>query len=143
MEKVFCRSAYNYDMDAASDVSGLKCLDESLAKQSFAEESDINTIVRRFNLTGQLPENVAAPVYADFDEVFDYHSAMNAIAKAHEAFDEMPADIRARFQNDPALFVDFCSDDKNREEAEKLGLVIPKPRGEEKPKGEEKPATPA
>lgn len=121
----FLRSAYNYDMSAASDESGLKCEDASLTKQSFAEEVDINTIVKRFNLTGQLPVGVRMPTYGDFEVVDDYHSAANAIAQASEAFDAMPAHVRARFHNDPAEFVAFCSDGKNRDEAVKLGLVAP------------------
>lgn len=120
----FVRDAYNYDTNAAGDESGLDCsVEPSMAKQSFQEECDINTIVRRFGLTGQLPANVAMPTYADFEEVMDFQSAMNALVSAKDAFMQMPAEIRARFHNDPGEFVDFCSDDKNRAEAEKLGLV--------------------
>lgn len=119
----FVRSAYNYDMSAASVDAGLLCEDVSLAKQSFAEESDINTIVRRFRISGELPVNVRMPTYGDFTGVSDFHSAMNAVALAHEAFDAMPAEIRSRFHNDPQEFVAFCSDDSNMDEARKLGLV--------------------
>lgn len=122
----FLRTAYNYDMNKAGDESAVECKDRSLAQQHFAEECDINTIVKRFGLTGELPSDLKAPTYGDFVGISDFHSAMNAIAKANEAFDEMPADIRARFNNDPALFVDFCSDDANRAEAERLGLVFAK-----------------
>lgn len=122
----FVRSPDNYDRNAVSQETGVECLDPSLAKQSFAEEVDINTIVRRFNLTGQLPDNVRAPTYADFEGIFDFHSAMNAVASAGEAFDAMPAEVRSRFHNNPAEFVDFCSDEKNRVEAEKLGLLFKK-----------------
>lgn len=125
MKTVFVRSPYNYDMNKAGDESALHCKDPSRAKQEFAEEADINTIVKRFNLTGQLPENVRMPTYGDFEGIFDFHSAMNAIAQANEAFDAMPAAVRARFHNNPAEFVDFCSDEKNREEATRLGLVRP------------------
>ena len=52
MEKVFCRSEYNYDRDKVSEETGLNCKDLSLAKQSFADECDINNIVKRFGLTG-------------------------------------------------------------------------------------------
>jgi len=120
------RNGYNYDRDKASLETGLKCPEESLTKQSFTEEADINTIVRRFNLTGQLPENIRQPVYADFENAFDFHSAMNAIRAAQESFDAMPADLRARFHNDPGEFVDFVNDNDNRAEAEKMGLVLPK-----------------
>lgn len=119
----FLRTAYNYDKNAAGNEDAINCQDPSLTKQSFTEESDINTIVKRFNLTGQLPTNVRMPTYADYNDVFDFHTAMNAIAQANEAFDKMPADIRARFHNNPAEFVDFCSNEANRAEAEKMGLV--------------------
>lgn len=121
------RNPYNYDVDEASAEAGLVCPEETLTKQSFQEEVDINTIVRRFNLTGQLPENVAVPTYADFDEIFDFHSAMNVVAQAGEAFGLMPADVRARFHNDPGEFMDFVHDDRNYSEAVKLGLVMPPP----------------
>ncbi|AXH73927.1 MAG: internal scaffolding protein [Microviridae sp.] len=119
----FLRSALNYNRDVASLVSSLTCEDLSLAVQSERDECDINTIVKRFGLTGQLPSGVRMPTYEDFTGVFDFQSAANAIALAHESFDTMPAEVRARFNNNPAAFVDFCSDERNRLEAEKLGLV--------------------
>lgn len=119
----FFRTPYNYDRDLASDESGLRCDDPSLAKQQFREEADINTIVERFNLTGQLPDNVRLPSYGDFLGVGDYHTAMLAVRAAAEDFMALPAALRARFGNDPAQFVDFCSDESNTEEARKLGLL--------------------
>ncbi|AXH75705.1 MAG: internal scaffolding protein [Microviridae sp.] len=117
------RAAYNYDTDLASSQCALTCEDLSLAVQSERDECDINTIVKRFGLTGQLPVGVRMPTFEDFTGVFDFASAANAIALARESFDTMPADVRSRFNNDPSAFVDFCSDDKNRAEAERLGLV--------------------
>lgn len=112
-------------MDAESNASGLKCEDPTLTQQNFAEEADINTIVERFGITGQLPTNVRMPSYEDYTNVVDFQTAMNSIAQAREAFDEMPAKVRARFHNDPAEFVDFCSKEENRDEAKKLGLLKP------------------
>lgn len=123
MNKVFARQPYNYDMDAASLESGLECKDASLAKQSFAEEVDINTIVRRFGLSGELPTDIRMPVNGDFEGLFDFQSAMNMIVSARESFDAMPAHVRSRFDNDPHKFVEFCSKDENFDEAVKLGLV--------------------
>lgn len=124
MEKIVVRGAFNYDSDAVSNQTGLKCDDISLAKQEFLEESDINVLVDRFGLLGEPPTGVHAPVYGDFSHVKDFTSAMQAIALANESFDSMPAHVRARFQNNPAYFVDFCSDDKNYDEAVALGLVF-------------------
>lgn len=120
----FVRNPYNYDVDAASDESGLACADPSKAQQHQAEEADINTIVRRFGITGQLPQSVRAPTYDDFSEVVDFQSAQLAIRAAMESFAQLPADVRARFSNDPGTFVDFCSQEQNREEMRAMGLVV-------------------
>ena len=58
MKSVFLRSSFNYDRDAASNETALECLDESKAIQSAEEESNINTIVRRFGISGELPEDL-------------------------------------------------------------------------------------
>jgi phage internal scaffolding protein len=126
MKTPFLRTAFNYDRNLAGDESGLDCSDfPSLCQQSFADECDINTIVRRFGVSGELPTGVRMPTYGDFVGVKDFHTAMNAVAKAHEAFDAMPASVRTRFHNDPGEFVAFCSDADNRKEAIKMGLVAP------------------
>lgn len=122
----FVRSAYNYDMNKAGDESGLKCLDKTLTRQEFKEESDINTIVERFHITGELPQNVRMPTFADFTGVFDFQSAMNAIRLAQESFAQMDAKVRARFNNDAQQFLEFTGNEENRDEAIKLGLVPPK-----------------
>jgi len=124
---VFVRSAYNYDRDAVSHETGLECLDGSKTQQSFAQEADINTIVNRFGVTGQLPSPARLPSYGDFEGVWDYQSALHALKNAENAFMGLSADIRKRFDNDPALFVEFCSNDANRDEAVKLGLIANRP----------------
>jgi phage internal scaffolding protein len=123
MTKVFLRTPYNYDTMEASDAGGLSCPEPTLAQQHAKDETDINTIVRRFGLTGELPTNVRVPQYGDFTHTTDYHTAMNAVLAANEAFMQLPADVRTRFNNDPGALVDFVSDENNRAEAEKLGLV--------------------
>lgn len=123
MRKVFLRAAYNYDVDEASNESGLSCQDESRAIQSAEEEANINTIVRRFGLTGQLPDNVAMPQSGDFTNIPDFHTAMNLIRKTQEEFLRVPAHIRARFGNDPQQLMSFFEDEANRDEARKLGFL--------------------
>lgn len=122
---IFVRTPYNYDRNKASDESGIACKDPSKAQQHFKEEADINYIVKRFRITGKLPENVRLPVSADFDQITDFQTAMNVIRQGEESFAQMPANVRARFSNDPAKFVDFCLDPENLPEAKKLGLAVP------------------
>jgi len=120
---VFLRTPYNYDKDAASNESGLHCEDASLAQQHFKEECDINTILQKFNITGLLPEAPLSPRYGDFTGIGDYHTAMNRVIAVQDEFEALPAQIRARFDNDPAQLIEFLENSDNRPEAEELGLV--------------------
>lgn len=119
----FLRSGYNYDRNQASDESGLAEFGESVTQQQFREECDINEIVRRFGLTGELPDTYRPPVSGDFTEVTDFYTAMLAVRRAEESFLQLPGQLRARFNNDPGRFLEFIEDAGNREEAEKLGLL--------------------
>lgn len=124
---VRCGWPFNYDADMVSVETGVfidsSASGEDMTQQEFKEESDINEIVRRFGITGQLPDNPRIPVSGDFEDVVDFHSAMNAVRAAEEGFMELPADLRAKFHNDPQELMDFCADGKNFEAAKALGLL--------------------
>jgi len=122
----FLRSAFNYDRDAASLDVALPVTDDGLTQQSFADEVDINTIVRRFGLTGEMPQNPRTPLDIDFAGVVDFQTAVNAVKAAQDGFMEFPAELRAQFDNDPQLLMDFVADSGNRDAAIELGL-IPRP----------------
>jgi len=119
----FVRSPYNYDTDEASDETGINTGTEGGAKQSFKDECDINTIVEKFGLGYELPENIRLPQYGDFTNITDFHTAMNATARAREAFEQLPAEIRSKFNNDPGAYIDFCLNPENREDLKKMGLL--------------------
>lgn len=130
MLKVEVRNAFNYDSDKVSDQTGLKCMDDSMTSQADAEDTDINVLVKRFGLTGEMPVLNRLPISADFVPTMDYHSALNQLQEADDIFMELPAEVRKRFDHDPGAFVNFCSDEKNREELVKMGLVVEKPKNE-------------
>lgn len=117
------RTPFNYDGDAVSRETGLECKDESLTVQSSLDETDINTIVARFGLTGELPSDYKPPLSGDFVDVTDYQSALNAVMAADAAFMEMPPSLRSKFENNPQKLMEFLADDKNRDSAIDLGLV--------------------
>lgn len=125
-KSMFIRTPYNYDTDEVSNETGLVCPEPTMAQQQFRDEADINTIMERFGRTGEIVAPVRLPQYGDFTGVSDYQTALNAVIEAQASFDSLPANLRARFQNDPAEFVEFCLDDKNRDEAVRLGLVQPR-----------------
>jgi len=121
----FLFTPYNYDRSAWSLANGLACLDPTRTKISEQASTDINEIVRQFGLTGQLPDNPLPPQYGDFSDVLDYQGALNSVRAAGEAFQALPAALRARFANDPQLLIDFIGDETNRAEAVTLGLIPP------------------
>lgn len=121
----FLRSRYNYDMNAVSDATGLLCEDATRAQQQFKEECDINTIVERFGITGQLPQNLRMPLNEEFIETMDYQESLNKLLEADAAFMQLPAKVRAEFQNDPGRFVEFASNPENLERCRELGLAMP------------------
>ncbi len=126
MKTPFLRTPYNYDTIAASDESGMACEEPSLAQQQFKDECDINNILRQFNITGQLPDMPLSPKYGDFTGISDYKTALDRVITADEEFMNLPATLRARFDNEPANLIEFLNNEENRLEAEKLGLVQPK-----------------
>ncbi len=117
------KNPITYDRDENSARSRFVFRKPSLAKQSFRDECDINNILRQFNVTGQLPANGVQPQYGDFSGITDYQSALNAVMAAQDSFLQLPAKVRAKFDNDPALFVEFASDEANKDEMKALGLL--------------------
>ena len=127
MTKVFVRNPYNYDMALASEESGLTCKDPSLAQQHMKDECDINVLVERFGVTGRMPVAPIEPSYGDFSGVGDYHTALNKIKAADEAFMALPAKIRAKFDHDPNALLNYLQNEENRDEAIQIGLIDGKP----------------
>jgi len=121
----FVRSPYNYNTDAASNESGLRCEDASLTQQHQKDQADINYIIDQFNVTGILPTAPVSPQYGDFTGISDYQSALNAVIDAQDEFMSLSATVRARFDNDPANLINFLNNDENRQEAIELGLLEP------------------
>ena len=98
------RNPYNYDKNLDSEVTWQMNTLPSMTQQQFKQETDINVIVKRFGITGELPQNIRAPAIEDFVDVVDYHSAMNAIKAAEHSFAAMPAAVRERFAHNPQRF---------------------------------------
>ena len=56
---------------------------------------------------------------------------MNVVRAADENFMRLDARVRSRFNNSPQKFLEFFADPENREEAVRLGLVLPSPPGQQ------------
>ena len=96
---------------------------DGITEQHHKNEVDVNNIVQKYNKTGLIDHvNEFEKKYADVSG-FDYQTAMNTVAAANTMFEQMPSHIRKRFENDPAKFLTFCDNEKNKEEMYELGLA--------------------
>ncbi|WNK13058.1 MAG: internal scaffolding protein [Microvirus sp.] len=114
-------------MDRPILASDLSCEgDKGVTKQSDLKDCDINSIFKKYERSGQLPDLILKDGrYGDYTEVPDYQDAMNIVKTASEQFDALDVDIRNRFANDPASFLAFATDAKNYDEMERMGLLKP------------------
>lgn len=95
----------------------------SKTQQQFAEQCDINNIMKKYKQTGEITHlNKKTGIYGDFSNMPSYQEALHTVIKAEQEFMTLPADVRKKFDNNPQQFVDFINDPKNDEEAIKLGL---------------------
>lgn len=129
MKDVFIRTPYNYDADEVSRETGFRAPADEVVRtqQHFKEEVDVNTIARRFGLTNTDRIPISPDVFRDFTGVGHFQDLANQLAQAGEAFDRLPSDVRRRFDNNPAAFVDFAVDAKNIDQMREWGLAVPKP----------------
>lgn len=125
---------------------------ESKTEQHHRAECDINSIVSKCQKTGYLPPARGLPHYGDFSQIGSYREALDSVKAAEQAFMMLPSSVRKHFRNDPGELLAFLGDDRNKEEAIKLGLIeppepqAPQPvdqrpeKGPESPSKAEKPA---
>lgn len=118
------RSYRNFDTVVNSAETGLDFTGQkSRVVQSQKDETDINVIVKRFGVTGQLPNNLRTPQYGDYEAVLDFQSAMQVVVSAKNQFEALPAAVRKRFGNDPQAYLEFATNPENKDELIKMGLV--------------------
>jgi len=99
-------------------------LDEEIrVEQNHKDEVNINNIVKRHGL--DLIAKTAAMQTFTFDDNpnNDFQETMNAILKAKDSFASIPSEIRKRFDNSPAKFLDFVRNPENKDELVNLGLA--------------------
>lgn len=121
---------------------GTENKEESLTRQSEADQADINKILKRFETTGVLPIDQRTPQFIDVSTAPDYRTALDRINVINEAFMQMPADTRAKFDNDPAILLDALGDPARAAELQELG-ILPKPAAKDAPPPAPPPPAPS
>jgi len=99
--------------------------DDGLTKQSMKDECDINLIMAKFVKTGAVEHAIKFSGEYGFATSVDFKDAMDIVARGESMFEELPAAIRNRFENDTGRFLDFVQDPANADEMLELGLREP------------------
>lgn len=96
---------------------------KSMTKQSFKNETNINNIMSKYEKTGVIDHlSQHNGSYGDFSNVPSFHEALNMIKHSEHMFQNLPANIRKHFNNDPAEFLEFYDDPDNHDATIEMGL---------------------
>ncbi|QXP08399.1 MAG: internal scaffolding protein [Arizlama microvirus] len=95
----------------------------SKTQQQYKNEVNINTIMEKARKGRPVMVQSRQAFYEDFTGVQDFKAAQDRIIAVSNEFDQLPAKIRLKFNNNPAEFYEFMHDEKNINEAEALGLI--------------------
>lgn len=99
---------------------------DSRTRQEFADECDINNIMRRYEKAGVVTHfSPRQPKYMDLSNLPDFQNSMNMMIEAKASFMSLPARVRKEFDNDPAKFVEFASNSENIDKLREWGLAEP------------------
>lgn len=132
------KTPYNHDTNLESDRTALFCKDPSLTKQEFKEETDINVLLARFKATGAEPPMVLPEHFVNTLDRTTYFDMACASAEASSLFYQLDAELRARYQNNPAYWADAVVEavtDGNTDALKKLGVTTPQAAQEPIPPG--------
>lgn len=101
----------------------------SMTQQQFKDEADINYIISMYDSTGVMPTfhgdgQPAQPMFGDFAELPDNAQEMyNRMIQAKANFDNLPLEVRKRFNYDPSAFLEFAENPNNLDELVSMGLA--------------------
>jgi len=116
-----------YDETEYGKESNLK-FEKTLTQQQFKDEQNINNIMKKYGAAAFSSQaQYLQQGFADFSKPVDFLQAKTLIVQAENHFNELPAELRKEFDNDPVKLVNFVSDKKNRDKAIEFGLIDPKP----------------
>lgn len=98
---------------------------ESLTEQCHKDRCEMRHVLKKFEATGVVQHvSNRHPTYGNYIGAPDFQEAQFVIASARSTFQSIPARIRARFKNDVSLFLDFVTDEKNRDEIVSMGFDV-------------------
>lgn len=103
----FWKTPYNHDTDEVSKATAIHYPEEvTRTDQSFKDESNINTIMNRIRLGMNEIPPVLPEHFGDATAIPDGTEMRRIVAENNATFYLLDPAIRARFQNDPGMWVE-------------------------------------
>lgn len=94
-----------------------------MTEQSHKNECDVNLIIKKYDRNGLIDHISRMEARFGDATALEFKEAMDLVTGATDMFNNLPAEIRGRFQNNPENLIGFMDNPDNREEAIKLGLI--------------------
>lgn len=96
--------------------------------QSFAKDANINNIMAKYKKTGVFVDSLKSnpyrqPNFADYSDVGDFQSVMDAVISAQNDFLRLPIATRVKFDHNVANAIAFLSNPENLVASIDLGLL--------------------
>ncbi len=113
------RSAYDAHERLYTEVGG-----PSRTKQAFQDECDINSIMARYQVTGNIDHVTQHSGSYGYATSMDFREALETIKTGEDLFSELPSETRARFENDVGQFLDWVQDPENASTLNEMGEII-------------------
>lgn len=95
---------------------------KSLTEQQHKDEVKTQNILKKYAVSGVLPRAATQPQFMNIPDAPDFHESMNLITAVEQDFAQLPATLRAEFENNPAKFFDFCMNEDNRDALIEKGI---------------------
>lgn len=116
-----------------------RCVSQTQAH--FAKDLNINSIMKKYDKTGTIDPSLiknGRPFYGDFTKMGDLQTAMAVVNKATAAWENLPVEVKIKFNQNPLELLTFVNKPENLVESVNLGLLpremLPKPPEPELPK---------
>ncbi len=119
------RSAYAHHDEKVD--KGIVFDEPSLTDQSQYKDTDINNIVRRYQVTGLLDSPGSVPFetlqYGDATLLPDYQTALDLVNNVQSEFSTLPSEVREKFEHDPMKLLEALQDPTKKEMLQDIGLL--------------------
>lgn len=115
------RRSTEIDLNFRNDVDHFE---PSMTKQADAEAADINHLMQKYTMQEIESWREGDGQFLDLSTTQTYEEAMNVVAGANSAFYEMPASLRAHFQNDPTRMLELVEKARSGKSKEAVDEMV-------------------